>query len=138
LRGSVELRVTLIVLLNSRPIRKSKDEIPGCVTQPLLKTTRSLLSNIGETPLSRVPRRTLTDFEGIAVKSIPLMTARRWVRVPTIQVVGLSRHLQKKNQINKRYTIAQMMICTLEDNRQEMEDLRREKARGEKARSRGD
>jgi len=84
LRGSVELRVTRIMLLNSDPVRKSKDKIPGGVTQPLLKTTRSLLSNIGETPLRRVPRRTPTDFEGIGVKSIPLMTARRWVRVSTI------------------------------------------------------
>ena len=137
LRGSVELQVTQIVLLNCDPVRKSKDEIPGGVTQPLLKTMRSLLSNIGETPLRRVPRRTPTDFEGIGVISIPL-TARRWVQVPPVQVVGLSRLLQKKNQINKRYTIAQMMICTLEDNRQEMGDLRREKARRKKARSRGD
>jgi len=113
------------VLLNSDPIRKSKDEIPGGVTQPLLKTMRSLLSNIRETPLRRVPRRTPTDFEGIGVKSKPLMTARRWVQVVTTQVVGLSRRLQEKKQISKRHTtvIALMMICTLEDNRQEMEDL---------------
>jgi len=123
LHSSVELQVTRIVLLNSDPVRKSKDEIPGAVTQPLLKTMRSLLSNIGERPLRRVPRRTPTDFEGIGVKSIPLMTARRWVWVLTTQVVGLSRRLQEKNQSSKRHTIAQMMICTLEDNRQEMEDL---------------
>jgi len=96
LRGSVELQVTQIVLLNCDHVRKSKDEIPGGVTQPLLKTMRSLLSNIGETPLRRVPRRTPTDFEGIGVISIPL-TARRWVQVPPVQVVGLSRLLQKKN-----------------------------------------